>query len=297
MDGYCGGNPDNVYCYTFAAPNTFYYTDNGEERDSTAISGHKVIENYKEPKGARYRCIFNIVNDDDFVPKLPMEACQWTKYGRTASVSLNNIIHNEKGLSLAGFNYKTSHEFDEYSMPITNYERYLFSKYLGNNKSISQIIKEFNSIYDNKDSMRRETYFSSSDLNINKIYKYNTKIANNAKPYQKIVNENISYQVQTPAYFMQNVAHSMHEYKDKATSNSSDNTETDSDPDPGSQQLAEYDVIFGNKNKKEFYFLPLAKRYETAKNKIIDVRNHVEYPHMLESYYTLSKEITTTDFK
>ena len=54
VDGYCGGNPDNVYCYTFAAPNTFYYTDNGEERDSTAIPGHKVLENYKEPHGVNY---------------------------------------------------------------------------------------------------------------------------------------------------------------------------------------------------------------------------------------------------
>ena len=60
------GHRDNVYCYTFAAPNTFYKTDNKED-------------SYKEPKGVNYRCIFNIVNDDDFVPKLPMEQCEWTK--------------------------------------------------------------------------------------------------------------------------------------------------------------------------------------------------------------------------
>ena len=83
------GNSENVYCYTYAAPNTFYLTDNVYKRDSYAILGKKVIGDYREPHGVRYRCIFNIVNDDDFVPEVPMKDCNWTKYGRTASISFN----------------------------------------------------------------------------------------------------------------------------------------------------------------------------------------------------------------
>ena len=75
---------DNVYCYTFAAPNTFYLTDNKYERDNRGIEGKKITGNYREPHGVKYRCIFNIVNDDDFVPEVPMKDCNWTKYGRCA---------------------------------------------------------------------------------------------------------------------------------------------------------------------------------------------------------------------
>ena len=35
------GHKDNVYCHTFAAPNTFYRTDNNSS-------------NYKEPHGVNY---------------------------------------------------------------------------------------------------------------------------------------------------------------------------------------------------------------------------------------------------
>lgn len=77
--GECGGNADNVYCYTFASPNTFYRTDSHYERPDYARPGENVTGTYAEPKGVRYRCIFNIVNDDDFVPKLPMEKCEWIR--------------------------------------------------------------------------------------------------------------------------------------------------------------------------------------------------------------------------
>ena len=87
---------DNVYCYTFAAPNTFYYTDNVKEKDSRVFDGLTVRDYYREPKGNKYICIFNIVNDDDFAPKLPMEECQWTKYGRTSRVSIEKYVKNKK---------------------------------------------------------------------------------------------------------------------------------------------------------------------------------------------------------
>ena len=87
---------------------------------------------------------------------------------------------------------------------------------------------------------------------------------------------------------MQSVAHSMHEHKDKSESGDSISSSGD-DADP--------DGIFGNSNKRKFFFLPLAKRYVLAKNKVIDSRDNIELPHTLEAYYYLTKRIEQIIFK
>ncbi|MGM9681344.1 MAG: hypothetical protein ACI3XR_07560 [Eubacteriales bacterium] len=62
----------SVYAYTFAAPNT--------TEASTA-------------NATKYDCIFNIVNKDDFIPYFPK--WDFTKYGRTAKVSVEDNYKNE----------------------------------------------------------------------------------------------------------------------------------------------------------------------------------------------------------
>ena len=52
-----------VFAYTFACPNTTANT---------------------EASAAKFDCIFNLVNGDDFVPRLPMPEWGFTRYGRTA---------------------------------------------------------------------------------------------------------------------------------------------------------------------------------------------------------------------
>ena len=122
------------------------------------MPGHKVLENYKEPHGVNYRCIFNIVNDDDFVPKLPMEECQWTKYGRTARVSIND----EKNIFYNSYIDKR----------VGTVERYVTDKYYTKPQSINSIIESFVNMYDDKSNMRKESYEFKDDEDTIANYEY-----------------------------------------------------------------------------------------------------------------------------
>ena len=64
-----------VYGYTFAAPNT-----------TTAKNA------------ASYKNIFNIVNEDDIIPYLPLSQWGFTKYGVTKTISVNEYYDYEPGL-------------------------------------------------------------------------------------------------------------------------------------------------------------------------------------------------------
>lgn len=63
-----------VYAYTFAAPNTTV---------SSSASA------------ARYDCIFNLINEDDFVPCVPMEAWNFRRYGVCATLDMTSSMENE----------------------------------------------------------------------------------------------------------------------------------------------------------------------------------------------------------
>ena len=67
------------YTYTFAAPNT------------TTSYG-----------ASNYSTIFNIVNKDDLIPALPLEAWGFTKFGITKSISVANCYENMWGSAPAG---------------------------------------------------------------------------------------------------------------------------------------------------------------------------------------------------
>ena len=107
------------------------------------------------------------------------------------------------------------------------------------------------------------------------IYDNIVRIPDNAKPYQKIL---LNIHHQTPAYFMQCVAAGMHEYNENG----------------------ERIEIFGiNKNKIDLAATKFGYRYTIPKltTLITGGTGFIENPHMLESYYALSKEINTTDFR
>ena len=89
---------------------------------------------------------------------------------------------------------------------------------------------------------------------------------------------------QLPAYFLQSIAHSVHSLNDK--------------PDKdGVIRDVKKSLLFGNEHKKLLFYLSVAKRYEVAKDKLIEARNSIELPHYVESYYSLTKEIQTNIFK
>ena len=63
-----------VFAYGFATPNTTINTEAGADR---------------------YDCIFSLVNDDDFVPRVPMTLWNFKKYGKTAVVDMTGAMENE----------------------------------------------------------------------------------------------------------------------------------------------------------------------------------------------------------
>lgn len=67
-------NGKTVYAYTFAAPNTTVSTSAG---------------------AAKYNCIFNLINEDDFVPCVPMTAWNFRRYGVSATLDMTSSMENE----------------------------------------------------------------------------------------------------------------------------------------------------------------------------------------------------------
>ena len=262
------GYKDNVYCYTYAAPNTFYITDNKEG-------------NYKEPKGTRYRCIFNIVNEDDFVPEVPMNKCGWTKYGRTAILSFNSSIKEiEKIINNTSKN-NTTH------LNLSNTKKFIYETYNGNKQTIKDIIDSFNGIFeDNSDYMRYSTYTFDDNTYII-ITKAPSVVEDSmprfVKPYQKIVKQEDKFyfnEYQMPAYFMQYISYCMHE------------------KDNNGNKVFEIPGI-ANLNQIKFVMSIFNTRYKKAQERLRDAAIYklIETPHYLESYYCLTKKININDFK
>ena len=73
-----------VFAYTFACPNTTANT---------------------EASAARFDCIFNLVNGDDFVPRLPMPEWGFTRYGRTAMKYACLASNSERSTYLGNTSY------------------------------------------------------------------------------------------------------------------------------------------------------------------------------------------------
>ena len=270
LHGHSGINnrTDNVYCYTFASPNTFYLTDNTNTRKSIAFPDKLITENYREPHGVKYRCIFNVVNEDDFVPELPMKGCGWTKYGRTATLSFNSKKKRIEDI------VKSESKYD-----ITNTKKFINETYNGNTQTIRDIVDSFNEIFeDDPENMRYSAYtFDDSDYLISRDYLTEPIIPKNTKPYQKI-DSNQLRQYQMPAYFMQYIAYCMHENDDNGN------------------RVFEIPGI-ANLNQVGFAFAALVKRYNSQRELIRDRSDLIQCPHYLEPYYLLTKTICINDFK
>ena len=273
------GTSDNVYCYTFAAPNTFYSPDNKFEERITYERNYK--GEWREPKGNKYRCIFNIVNDDDFVTKVPMEKCNWTKYGRTATQSFNEKVKSKK--EAAFVNYYYSHYTTDYNSEVNHFSYIIYDGSRENSNVVSDALSD---IFENNSNMRREAYtFDDECLITNFIADEDMSDANRnryVKPYQKNHTVGIDgtefriKQYQMPAYFMHVIAGAMH---------TSNNTGITINP---------FSTLF---NKASIIATPLSEKYKVAQGKIVENNSKITIPHYLESYYVLTKNVAIKDFR
>ena len=289
------GYKDNVYCYTFASPNTFYLNDNTKT-------------NYTEPHGVRYRCIFNIVNEDDFVPALPMEQCNWTKYGRVAKVSFNDSFKNsfnKLDISLSfGSTYGTMVQVKG------NKNLYKFgNSYHGKSGNPIAITEAFTKIFENKNDMRSESYNKETTITCSKEYNVNfdKTLFRYTLPFQRnkfissyrvdknsvVMNPHnkkepgvyyVYEQTMTPQYLFSNLAEMMHEYSDYPEGTDNKRKKVD--------------------NKLRFFIsIDLPMEYYIARKSFASLipfnlrALYIKDPHFLECYYALTKIIDTVDFE
>jgi hypothetical protein len=80
-----------VFAYTYASPNTTANT---------------------EASAAKYDCIFNLVNGDDFVPRLPMPAWGFSRYGRTATIFASTAPNSLRSTYLGNTSYSCKSDSD-----------------------------------------------------------------------------------------------------------------------------------------------------------------------------------------
>lgn len=120
----------NTVAYTMATPNT----------------------TLEEDAESKYDTIFNIVNEDDIVPYLPLEAWGYKKYGKTYVVSVEDSYENHWGTAQEG-TWEAMFGGDDYNA----------------NGKLNDTLREFKKIADN----REELYVYTGELNT--MYTYDTK--------------------------------------------------------------------------------------------------------------------------
>lgn len=226
---------NRAFTYTFAAPNT------------ARIS---------QSEARSYRSIFNVVNSDDLVCYLPMEGWGFTRYGRTATLSLaaNYEYEWEQLTHIGDYNPdtigmdSTIHELTAvvHGDPFVECHRYTCRCH-GDGSSDNITIR-------NRGMSRnsRETAIA--------------KIPVNALPHCRITRYDgwfifgWDFEVcQTPAYFMQVLAAKM------------------------GGAISNYRFVVE---------LDMARRYEAAKAAIVrSAISGIEHPHYAESYYVIANNI------
>lgn len=231
-----------VYTYTFAAPNT-----------TTAKNA------------GNYAGIYNILNEDDFVPYLPMNAWGFTHYGKSAVVSIADDYEKEWE-DLTGC--KNRFGVVDYNIDAIGMNDTL--------KAFSDVVENRNECYTysckchgdgSQDNISIKNYGMSKKSREQAI----TKIPQVALPYCKITRYDGGFisgwdfkVCQQPEYFMQILAAYM---------------------------AGEIDEI------RFVVELDIAERYEKAKTGIIKSGlGGIEHPHYPESYYLLSTHITASSF-
>lgn len=227
-----------AYGYTFASPNT-------TTKANAATS--------------QYSSIFNLVNQEDFVPCLPCAAWNFRRYGRTSVISISKNYEKEWEDLTGIFDYNP----DTFGMDDTVNE--LGAVFQTRNQAYIYTCKCHGT--GTKDDITIRNYGTSKKSRENAI----AKIPFNALPYGKITRYDGTWfwgwdftVCQCPQYFMQILASVM------------------------AGQISNYRFVAE---------LNIADHYESAKTAIIkSAIGGLTHPHYSESYYILSKHAQASDF-
>ena len=235
-----------VFAYTFATPNTTANT---------------------EASAARYDCIFNLINGDDFAPRLPMPEWGFTRYGRTAVKYASTAENSQRSAYLGSTAYSYASDASL---------RELVDKFAGMTKNNVGVIEGWRDVYvyhcHSSDTVgsyhthegetvgeyrsgTRKSFFTNN--NWNNYNEHTKKYSYCIKDNNGLINKWSC--CQTPAYAMQLLAITMGNLGLSA----------------GWEFLTSYDLA----DKFDFGKMSLITNYAT---KIID-------PHYMENYYLIQK--------
>ena len=231
-----------AFTYTFAAPNTTL--------DSNVSS---------------YKTIFNLINEDDFVPCLPIDTWGYSRYGKsTTSVSLADGYEDQWEFFTGIKDYNP----DTFNMDAS-------VKAIGNvlaKDDDPQVAVYHYTCTCHGDKTNNNICITNKGLTEASMNRALAKIPDNALPYCKIEKDQGGFlggwdyhMCQTPAYFMQLLAANM------------------------AKVIGKYRFVVE---------LNIADRYEKAKTAIAAAAlSGIEHPHYTESYYVLTTGVQAGAFK
>lgn len=238
-------NGEKVFGYTFAAPNTTISAD---------------------ANSTKYDSIFNLVNEDDFVPCVPMTAWNFVRYGQTATLDMTSNMENEWHSLLDKWWYN--------QLSKKNLDKLVGALADASSGSTSEKWENCYVYTCSHSEHGNSTADDITEKGINNINDIPYRVRQYCK-YECYKNwyGGYEYQVcQLPAYFMQALA----------------------------------DIIttsggifgFGNQAWKVLSTFQFADRYESARNKVISATliGGIAHPHYCETYYLLTGYANASDF-
>jgi len=231
-----------AFTYTFASPNTTLASD-----------------------ASSYKTIFNVINEDDFVPCLPIDTWGYFRYGKSTATVRISDGYEKTWEAFTGIR--------DYNPDTLNMDKCV--------KAIGDVLSDGDdprvAVYhytctchgDNTNDNIKITNKGLTEASMNRAL---AKIPDNALPYCKIIKDKGGllggwdyHMCQTPAYFMQLLSANM------------------------ANVIGKYRFVVE---------LNIAKRYEKAKTAIAAAAvSGIEHPHYTESYYILANNITAGAFK
>ena len=225
-----------VFAYTFASPAT-------TERTSQAAK-EAVIENYSS--------IFNIINEDDLVPQLPMLAWDFVRYGKDKPASIETGYAGQWETLVSGDDMYTS----------------LKTAVTSTVNILSNIAEDRNECYAYRND--EAGYLRGSNLDYNYV---GTMCRAMTSTYPLCV---YGYWYSTINYRPTTIDYEYRIYQQPAFL----------------LQLMAYAMSGSVADGVNFAVISVAEYLAAGKSQIIDVRNLIQHPHYPESYYLLATKIT-----
>lgn len=222
-----------MFAYTFASP---------------------LVTQSKNTNNALYKGIFNIINEQDFVPKLPLSKWGFQLYG-TKKESRLTELQTELFKSRVGENYKAYSDknmerliqsLEEIAETREACFQYTCACHSRNGKKIGKSITITSENYENKKKAKQELSKFKKELTAKQIAACKFEVVKGKKGWTYTV-------CQTPLYFMLKMAEAMN----------------------------------GSAGARKFVLSKVGEKYTNVKRELITASPNIGHPHFIDSYILL----------